>query len=107
MHREILGLAYGDKRLCDHKNRIPNDNRRANLRICTQAQNQFNTVARGASGIKGVCWDKQHKKWRAQIRVAGRKRLLGVFKSLDEARELYDLASQMLHGEFAGHLEFK
>lgn len=42
MHREILGLAAGDGRHTDHINRDKLDNRRANLRVVTAAQNMQN-----------------------------------------------------------------
>lgn len=101
MHREILGLDRSDKRVCDHKNHVKTDNRRANIRVCTPRQNVFNIPAYGSSGLKGVCWDKQFGKWRARIWSSGKRRLLGLFDTAEEASEVYNLASAMVHGEFA------
>ncbi len=69
MHRLILGLERGDKREGDHRNHNTLDNRRSNLRICTQQQNLTNQKPRsnGTSKYKGVTWDKHRKKWYAQI----------------------------------------
>ena len=42
MHRQILGLEHGDKRVGDHIHHNTLDNRRNNLRICTNAENLKN-----------------------------------------------------------------
>lgn len=42
MHRHVLGLMRGDGKLVDHINRDSLDNRLANLRICTWAENNKN-----------------------------------------------------------------
>lgn len=34
MHREVLGLVYGDGRVTHHRNEEPLDNRRSNLEAC-------------------------------------------------------------------------
>lgn len=81
MHREILGLNQSDMRVCDHKNRIKTDNRRANLRICTPRQNAFNMPAYGSSGLKGVCWDKQLGKWACADLVIGQEALTRPFRN--------------------------
>lgn len=39
LHREIMGLEYGDPLQVDHLNRDPADNRRENLEVVTQAEN--------------------------------------------------------------------
>ena len=66
MHRIIMNPP-GDKQI-DHINHINHnglDNRKENLRICTNAQNIMNSKARfdNTSGVKGVYWYKIHRKW--------------------------------------------
>lgn len=39
------------------------------------------------SGIRGVCWNKQFEKWEAYGVIDGKTKLLGRFKSLEEAKE--------------------
>ena len=69
MHREILGLEYGDKRQCDHINHNTSDNRQTNLRICTRRQNIHNqrSCKKATSRFKGVSFCKERGLWRACI----------------------------------------
>ncbi len=71
----------------DHINGVKTDNRIENLRVVTQLENGKNQRlgVNSTTGICGVCWDKQHKKWRAQIVVQGQRILLGVFTDIEEA----------------------
>jgi hypothetical protein len=103
MHRLVMGLQYGDKRQVDHINGNTLDNRRENLRVCTQQQNMQNSKKRrtNTSGYKGVSWHKRDKKYRAQIRKDGKNKSLGCFDTPQEAHQAYCEASQELHGEFA------
>lgn len=105
MHRYLLGLGFGERFSVDHKNRNTLDNQRTNIRKCTHAENQRNKVARpnNKSGLKGVSWDSGRTKWHASIRLNGRSKSLGRFECPKEAYEVYCLAADMLHGEFANH----
>lgn len=38
---------------------------------------------------QGVCWDKQHDRYRAQMNMNGRYKYLGLFNCVDEASEVY------------------
>lgn len=106
MHRVILGLKHGDGVDCDHINGDRLDNRRANLRPCTRAENMRNVKRRSdnRSGFKGVHWRKDKCQWAASIRVNYRPVHLGYFKSAEEAYEVYCLAADILHGQFAKHI---
>ncbi len=100
IHRTILGEPAG---MCvDHIDRDGLNNRRANLRVATPEQNRHNSkmLCTNTSGLKGVHWRDDQKKWRAQITVAGKKKNLGYFPTKEEAHAAYCKASQELHGEF-------
>ncbi len=86
----------------DHINRIPTDNRWANLRIATRSQNMANTSLdpRNTSGASGVTWDKARQKWRAQLRVNGRKTNLGRFDTREEAAAKVEEAARAQWGEY-------
>ena len=87
LHRAILGLAPGDPRRTDHKNRNRLDNRRENLRVVTHAENLQNLplASNNTSGCRGVSWDKRRGCWYAYGGLSGRRRHLGRFPTLDVA----------------------
>lgn len=73
-HRVIWKLLYGtDPGLIDHINGDPSDNRRCNLRSCTSSTNLRNAKQRRVcrSGVTGVYFQKQSRRWVAQMRVPG------------------------------------
>lgn len=71
----------------DHINGDPSDNRLANLREATPAQNGMNRRKdiRNKSGRTGVTWCATSKKWRADIGQNGRVSHLGRFNTLEAA----------------------
>lgn len=104
LHRVICGLRAGDRLDVDHRNGNRADCTRKNMRVCTRSQNQANRgpAARCKSGMKGVTWYRG--KWQAKITYLGRDIYLGRFESKELAQEVYQLAAEMLFGEFAYHL---
>lgn len=103
MHRFLLGAKPGE--MVDHVNGDKLDNRRANLRIATNAQNQANRRAvRGTSKFKGVCRQKRpHSKdvWVARIVAGGQQVHLGSFDDEAVAALAYDAAARKHFGQFA------
>lgn len=103
-HREIMGLKVGDEWYVDHKNGNKLDNRRENLRLCTNRENQWNQKAhKDGSGLKGVCFDKKSGRWQTSIKNGKKVKYLGQYDSKEEAHEVYCLWADMLHGEFVRH----
>lgn len=90
MHQLICGKG------ADHINGDGLDNRRANLRPATPAQNAANRRA-VRSGLKGVTFHKKSGRWQAAIA----KRYLGLFATEAEAGAAYDRAAVERWGEFA------
>jgi hypothetical protein len=104
-HRLAWLYVYGEmpSSALDHINGNPSDNSVANLRLATAFQNQCNrSVAfSNTSGLKGVSYQTQTKKWRAQIKVNGKGKYLGSFSDPQDAHKAYCQASRELHGEFS------
>jgi hypothetical protein len=100
MHRQLIHVPDGY--VIDHINGNGLDNRRANLRLATVAQNAWNSKKRNPrSGYKGVWFAKDKHLWRAAI-VCNRKRIhLGYFKNKIAAAHAYDNAAKKYHGDFA------
>ncbi|EFL4461577.1 MULTISPECIES: HNH endonuclease [Enterobacteriaceae] len=87
----------------DHINRDRCDNRIVNLRIASRKDNARNkgVSKRNTSGAKGVSWDRQTKKWRAQISVSGKSISIGRFDKKSDAVIAYGLYAVSHFGEFA------
>lgn len=104
LHRLIMRPDSG--LVVDHINGDTLDNRRANLRICTRAQNLRNAKTRrhSSTGVKGV-YVRANKNspmpWRAKIQADGKIFRLGKFATAEEAHAAYCEAASRLHGEFA------
>ena len=101
-HRAIFFMHNGFlPKYVDHIDGDPSNNKIENLREVTAAQNSWNQkYTNSASGVKGVTWNKQVKKWQPQIRANGKKYYLGRFSNLDDAIDVYNDAAKRLHGEF-------
>jgi hypothetical protein len=87
----------------DHINRDRLDNRIANLREAERSQNNLNTKTRrdNSSGVRGVTWHAQNKKWRAVYHKNGKQISLGLFDDIEEAAKAYSEAVAKAYGEFA------
>lgn len=109
MHREVWRRAHGDLPEGTEIDHVEPgdlgglDNRRENLRLTTKQWNQANSrIARNnTSGFKGVWWQKQARRWRADVSVDGRKRHLGYFTDKIAAAQAYDAAARAAFGVHA------
>ena len=92
IHWVILGKP-AKRFMTDHINGDGLDNRKSNLRICTNSENQRGFQNRGK--FRGTTYDPRKKKWRAHISI-------GSFETQEEAARAYDIAAKHHFGEFAG-----
>jgi len=102
MHRQVL--HYDGELFVDHKNRNSLDNRKANLRIATAAENRSNSsrdIECKSSRYRGVCLKKDLNKWQASIGYRGKRIHLGYFENEIDAAKAYDEAARKYYGEYA------
>ena len=78
----------------DHFDNDKSNNNIENLRIVTHSENQQNTIA-----IKGYYFNKNTKKYRAQIRANKKFHYIGSYDTPEEAREAYLIAKNKYHIE--------
>lgn len=103
-HRLIWWLVHGSlpDRFIDHINGDKTDNRLANLRLATNAENTRNVGMRShnKSGFKGVSWDKANRRWVAHATLNGRGYTLGRHSTREAAAQAYRNFAKQHHGEF-------
>lgn len=96
MHREIMGLEYGDNRQVDHINGDGIDNRRCNLKIVSNRENGQNRHVEDTSKYPGVYWDKHNQKWRAHIQINGKIINIGSYSDEETAHDDYVYLCQVV-----------
>lgn len=101
MHRLLMSPPPG--LIVDHISGDTLDNRRANLRLVTQAQNTLNKAAHGkGSRFKGVSRaGKDQSYFRVTVTIERKRWRIGGIPSEEEAARVYDSLALHLHGEFA------
>ena len=82
MHHLVWGAIENRMLVIDHLNNNRLDNRRSNLRLCTQKDNSNNRHA------KGYCWDKS----RGKYIVRYKNKFCGRYVTEEEAKRAYQLA---------------
>jgi hypothetical protein len=99
MHREIMQTP--DDLVVDHRNNNSLDNRMANMRNVTQAENMRNRRKRKntSSPYIGVSLRKKTGRFDANIRYDGKKICLGSFANEIDAARAYDAAAKKYFGD--------
>lgn len=83
----------------DHINGDASDNRLKNIRVVERIYNARNTKKNKAnsSGVTGVYWSKQMRKWHAQITLKNKRVHLGYFDTVSDAAKVRAIAEHK-HG---------
>ena len=106
VHRIIYLLTH---KMCpdviDHINGIKNDNRPENLRAASLSDNRYNSAIQNnnTSGIKGVHKLKNGTGYQASITHNKKRKFLGLFQTIEEAKNCIELARKTMHGDFANN----
>lgn len=99
LHRLIMSAK--DDQIIDHINRVKTDNRKSNLRLATQGQNNTNVSAYSTSGFKGVYRNSENS-WSARINTKEKNIYIGSYRTPELAAAAYDAMAVKLFGEYAG-----
>lgn len=99
MHRVVMDCPSHLE--VDHKNGCKWDNRKANLRVCTRAENSRNRGKSIVRDYKGVYWNQRARKWSASIKVDRKLVYLGLHQTKAEAALAYNEAALKYHKKFA------
>lgn len=98
VHRIIWEMHNGEIHnglQIDHIDRNKSNNYIENLRLATHQQNSQNKVSRGFH------WYKPTQKWRVEIKNNDRKKHIGYYDTIIDARAAYLRARREHFGEFA------
>ena len=110
IHR-LVAIAFIDnvdkKKCVDHIDNNIQNNNLINLRWATKSQNSQNRSmsTRNTSGVKGVSWNKNTNKWRADICINGKKIHLGSFLNKDDAINIRIQRAKDAFGEYINKCE--
>jgi hypothetical protein len=92
-HRLIFAWHHGrwPTNEIDHIDRDRSNDRIENLREATRGQNMWN------KGAKGYSWNRQNKKWMAQLSANGKRFFIGTYDTENEAHAAYLEAKKVHH----------
>jgi hypothetical protein len=101
MHRQIMNPPKG--KVVDHISGNRMDNIRANLHVCSPAENNRNQTKRRGSSSQylGLYFNRERRKWHARIGVNGKQESIGYFDNELDAARAYDAKAVEVYGEFA------
>ena len=102
-HRVIWAMETGQwpTNVIDHIDGDPANNRIANLRSATTAENNRNKANHGRSRFRGVSWRARQSIWVSAIKTNKKVTFLGCYKDEEDAARAYDVAAIEQHGNFA------
>lgn len=102
-HRVVMKID-DPKIQVDHINGNKLDNRKSNLRLCTNQENSMNKYenSNNTSGYKGVYFDKERGKWRGAIQYNGKSiKSSKRYNTPEEAYQWYIKKSNELFKDYS------
>ena len=112
IHR-LVAIAFienpENKKCVDHIDNNPLNNHISNLRWASYQENSYNRKIniKNTSGVKGVHFNKNANKWEAKITIDGIKIHLGIYLTLDEAKQARITKANAVFGVFTNKCEKK
>ena len=92
---QLVAMAFLNHKPCGHKivvdhidNNKEND-KLYNLQLISNRENTVKDIKGGTSKYTGVCWNKRQCIWKSSIRINGKVKHLGYFKSEKKASQAY------------------
>lgn len=100
LHRLITNCP--DDMVIDHINHDILDNRKNNLRICTQQENTRNHRLHkdNSSGVNGISWYEKNGVWCGYIGVDYKTIYLGCSTNIEEVKEMREKADDLIFKEY-------
>jgi predicted GIY-YIG superfamily endonuclease len=100
LHRWLLGLTNRGQ-ICDHLNGDKLDNRRANLKVCTQSENLRNIAkCDSISGFRGLRYDpRRSKPWNLYPMIGNKQISLGCYANTAIPSLLFDCIQVWISNE--------
>lgn len=102
--RLVWFLTYGEwpNGEIDHINGDKLDDRLSNLRVVDRAGNAQNMPSSAQAnnrscGLRGVTWNKQHRRWQAKLMANKVMHHVGYFATPEAAHEAYMVLKRRLH----------
>jgi len=102
LHRFLMNITDSNI-FIDHKDCNPLNNRKSNLRLCTNQENQRNVKLqkRNTTGFKGVYFRKDRNKYIAYTKCNGKNICFGSSETAEGAYEIYCKKIIEIHKEFS------
>ena len=98
MHRLIMNCGEEEFMVVDHINHDTTDNRKENLRLVSDTQNNWNSLNTNNSGIN---YNNTQNKWNVYIHYKLQRINLGLFNTFEEALEIRNKAEKIFYGEYS------
>lgn len=102
MHRVLMRKSLVEGMVVDHIDGNGLNNQRANLRVCTPAENSRNRLSGGStSAFNGVSFVKKTGKWQVMVQPDYDQICLGFYESEQVAAGVYNSGAKRLYLDFA------